>query len=438
MAVNRVDAVDKVIEQIAPTMDGIVHKYMVDGQGRSCWDAALALLCNHHELYWEQQCPPNQVGCSMGNRGGLGLQIQKAFSNAVNHTSDGYSRPKAEEGAFAISSPPPPENDEAVKFNNRLSDTQPALPPLAMLVLESIGSGHGNAFLRAVLAGSPCTYKQIAPSGFLDKEFLSKNHQGLAEALKGLKWKVIHYKVVRRWPQIAEVGQSVLNRKHQMEISEIEGMLTIHNRANAFTMEGKPIDWSACEHEAVSSNPAWKDWSSALIKLCKVMDRAAVQEVCLKHGALIEAAASSSDGCSLHGMLGAAYIEKVAAAKWKTLKQYPRMRAAYILGNLDSPALKIVTGKCMLISAAHVNKITTDKLLPLLKQCEGFLDEANEWLRTCKVSDAVFYKSLAVLDCNMVYHFCGIGSDSRVGIEYESPLQIMQVSRSNYNSKLMV
>ena len=50
--------------------------------------------------------PPDHCGADPGNRGGVGLVVEKAFKNAADHLEDGYSMPKANAGAFAISAPP--------------------------------------------------------------------------------------------------------------------------------------------------------------------------------------------------------------------------------------------------------------------------------------------------------------------------------------------
>ena len=44
---------------------------------------------------------------------------------------------------------------------------------------------------------------------------------------------MFHYKFVERWPKVVDIGQAVLNRKLEADISEMEGLVTMHNLHNS-------------------------------------------------------------------------------------------------------------------------------------------------------------------------------------------------------------
>jgi hypothetical protein len=315
--------------------------------------------------------------------------IEKSFTSAADHVADGYDKGKAEEGAWAFSSLPPPDGNAAIAFNATMSATQSALPPLTQLQIESIGAGHGNAFLRAVKAGSPCAIESLAPSGKLDPYSLCEHHPGLREALqRGLRWKVIHGLVAKRWPQLVDLAQAVLNRRHSLDMSEIEGMLTIHTRAESFQAEGTPINWFECGADAAASNPTWKDWSQSLVRVCQLVDKDTIKELSLKYGAKLAA----TTGCNAdvngptvtYGMLGPTFLDRIAAMKWKSrVQQFPKIRAACMLAALCAPPLKVETGRCALISPTNISRLSKNdsETVGMIKTAESYIDAAGEWLQ---------------------------------------------------------
>ena len=174
--------------------------------------------------------------------------------------------------------------------------------------------------------------------------------------------------------------------------------------------------------QARASNPTWKSWSGALVKVCKVIDEKTIKEMSLKHGAF--SAAAHTDAPT--PLLGMDFLSKLSGAKWKTLRQYPRMRASFILANMRSPPMMVEVGKCMLIKVPMILKLTADKYLPTVAACEEFLDAAIEWVEKNNISDSVKWKHLGNLDCRFVYHLCGVGDQSPDEKSFECPLDIMQ------------
>jgi hypothetical protein len=409
-------AIDVAMASVAAATEATFATYARDGKARQCWEILLSIVEDESAIMWHQQAPPNHVGTHPSNRGGLGVQVERAFENGACHIKDGYSIGKANEGAFAVSAPPPPDNVEELRFNDRLCATQSALPPLAALQLTSIGAGHGNAFLRCVLAGSACPIPDIAPSGFLDKASLSKDNEPLKHALKGLTWRVFHWEFVRRWPKVVELGQAVLNRSHNLVISEIEGMMTMHRVAAPY---GHMIDWMAVEAEAIASNPPWKPWSASLVKVCKVLDASTMREVALKMGA-------TTNACHGGGLLGPTFLDSLAQQKWKTVKQYPRIRAAVLIANLHSPPLQIETGKCKLFQKKDVSKLTATASHPIVAEAEKLLDEAVDWITHHKITDNIKWKVLGNLDCRCACHLAGVGEMSQDKKTWPSLMSIMQ------------
>ena len=179
--------VDSCIDLVAHDMDGICAQFEHQKEPRSAWESFCNVMQPFPSLLWEQHVPPNQMGVNEGNRKGLGIHFTKCVSNAEVHCDEGYSYQKACEGAWAISTPPPPHDQRGKDFNTMLVATQPGLPPLERMIGESIGAGHQNGFLRAANAGSACYSKTLAPSGFLDKQYLNAKSDQLKLALTGLK-----------------------------------------------------------------------------------------------------------------------------------------------------------------------------------------------------------------------------------------------------------
>eukprot|EP00959_Pyramimonas_sp_CCMP1952_P174859 3654162-Pyramimonas_sp.AAC.2 len=59
-----------------------------------------------------------------------------------------------------------------------------------------------------------CSDEFIAPSGYLDEEYMCQKWPTLRDALsRGLEWQVLNYAVAQEFPDVLRIGVSALNRK---------------------------------------------------------------------------------------------------------------------------------------------------------------------------------------------------------------------------------
>jgi hypothetical protein len=416
---------DDTISKVAPQLDTIAAAHAVDGQNQSTWEQFLAVLSRHPQLLWKQRVPADQVGTSRSNRGGLGIRVIKALANAERHFKDGYSFAKACEGAVATSVPPPPHNQQDVDFNAALSNSQEALPPLAGLQIVSIGSGHGNAFIRAVLGGATCAIKSLAPSGFLDADVLRRRSKGFDEALMGLEWTIIHHKVAERWPKLIELGVTVLNNQHVISVSELEGAMAMHAASKEFIAKKVPLNWLVCEVEATRNSPPWKSWAAALAKLCQLMDEDTLRKV--NHKVNAKSAKDDETGSTqMDAQLGGKFVAKLATMKWKQLQQFPRVRAAALVTQLVNTH-HVVDGRYEFLNEKDVKDFVDPKNIPKVVEMEKVIDGAVAWLDQIKATTNTRWSCLGKLDERLTCHFLSKGEKSEEGVNYADFQTIAQV-----------
>ena len=185
------------------------------------------------------------------------------------------------------------------------------------------GGTHENVYLRAILDGLQCSDEFIAPSGYLDQQFLIGKWPGIEEALtKGLEWSVISYEVIKArkrrrrrgrrrrgrrrrstivyrlsfidddddvteaFPQIIEIGYKALNRTDTSEVSELEGIMTMHSIFERIVKDmscevlaqQQKAAWDTAVQEATLTNPFWLSWAQALRKFASVVPKEIIEE----------------------------------------------------------------------------------------------------------------------------------------------------------------
>ena len=127
----------------------------------------------------------------------------------------------------------------------------------------------------------PCGDTVVAPSGYLDEDSLCGRWPSLRTALnEGLKYTVIASAAVRAFPEIIEIGVAALNRSDTSEVSELEGLLTLHS-SFARHMEAKkaePVAWDDALADALQTNPFWASWGRSLRKFAAVTAQEQVEE----------------------------------------------------------------------------------------------------------------------------------------------------------------
>ena len=428
------EAITQSIDKIAPAINAAMAQYDIDRMQMKTWEACLKLLRDHPLLIWKAKIPPNRMGVHFKNRGGLGIVASKALSLGAANCANGYSYSMACKDAFASSMPPKGPN---LSFNEKLNERQ-HLPPLMAPLGVSLGSGHGNGFLRLVDARAPCGIATIAPSGVLDPEELGKLFPGLGEAVcNGLEFTVIHYEIFERWPKLADIIQKALNSKNMQTMTETEGLVTMATSAQAF--EG-PINWDAVQcclwkrttlslpsansnpnllvflgcylvtnlvlDEALHAKPHWQPWARSMASVLKVTTLELVHELGENVSALIPKPTTTAL-TSLH--LGGQFFDKVASFKLNGLEQCPRFRMALLTANFLSPPEHQDSGKCILVKDTHVAFCMQKKHEVMIKTCEKIMDTAREVCANLKIHAP---RELGRLDSRIVYHAVGLGQKS--------------------------
>ena len=272
-------------DKIAPGIDAALAQYANDNMQIKCWETVLRCVREHPLLNWVAKVISKRMGVRKSNRGGIGIMTAKALSLGAANCANGYSYTMACKDAFASSMPT--EAGELHKFNEELNRRQ-SLPPLEVPIGASLGSGHGNGFLRLRDARAPCSIASIAPSGFLDPVELGKLHPGLAEALAyGLAFEFIHHCVFDKWPVIAEIMQKALNSKNLQVQTEAEGLLTMASVAAATLNDNKAVDWNSVANDACQAKPHWQPWARSMGTFCKVTPLELIHEFVMNVTSLV-------------------------------------------------------------------------------------------------------------------------------------------------------
>ena len=411
------------LERVTPELRRIAAAYEKSSEAVSNTEAMIDVLSKEPALMWELEAPSETVGVSPWNRGGIGLVVSKCFEVAMKHLRSGYSYRKACDGAYAESGPIHPKIMKmASEFNQRMSDTQPELPPLARLALQSLGNGHTNGFLRLSNGKAACDYHDMAPSGTLDPDFLKVGRPGLKEGLeKGIRWSVIHTAVFNRVPVLREMIITALNNKSHQEVGEVEGMIAMSRRRDAQASAGHKPDYIQCLSAGLTTEPFWSPWASCLLEVVKFTPTASLMGV----AAAATALAPKSDGGAMQH-LGHTFMSKLAAFKTPGLKQPVRVRIACLLANCLSPPDQVDSGRLSIITPSDLASLCSKKMMRKTMDAEAVLDKARELCDEHRVPAFAQHKMLGNLDNRMVCHLLNKGKKSIDGKDYVSWYHICQ------------
>lgn len=290
--------VQTALELVAGDVQSALNNFKVDGQVVKAWDTIIDIVSQHRSLKWTQNYLPHFVACEPSNRGGVGIMLQDALSTASQHCTAGWSYTKACEGAWAVElKPNSKELADATAFTNRIAKSQ-SVARVDSPSVASFGGSHRNYFLRAAASGAPCTDNKLAPSGSLDAVELSKQHQGISRALEsGLVWNVLSIELVRKFPEIMTIGAAALNVRGTQDVSEMEGLCTIHSYLKIYEAAGmKPEDaLNKAVEEAIRTEPFWAPWARSLGKFCQVTPAELVIEAKAMKASVVKVGDSKSN-----------------------------------------------------------------------------------------------------------------------------------------------
>ena len=265
--------IEAALARVDHEMNRIETLHAIDRQHIKAFDAFKTALAPEPVLNWFMQIPSERVGVHMKNRGGIGVVHSKAVSLGSANCENGYSIAMASKDAVASSTW---SRDGGViaeweKFNDALNARQ-ALPPLVAAMAISLGSGHGNAWLRIVNDKQACAIKSVAPSGYLDPNELAVKYPGIAEPLaKGLNWHVIHWAVFNRYKCMADICQKALNSKNMQVVTEVEGLVTMASLS--------PAPWQQIKEGATQSKPFWEPWAHQMLAVAEYTNVELINEM---------------------------------------------------------------------------------------------------------------------------------------------------------------
>ena len=83
-----------------------------------------------------------------------------------------------------------------------------------------------------------------------------------------------------------DIGYKALNRTDVSEVSELEGLMTMHRsfqqQVAQWSMQGKATNekaaWDAAMDEALLTNPFWSSWAQALKKFASAVPKELIEE----------------------------------------------------------------------------------------------------------------------------------------------------------------
>ena len=322
-----------------------------------CWEASCEIL-KAEQLSWIQVLMPSLVGVHPENRGGAGLVGSEAHSLGKDQCAAGYSYQRASKDAAVVEVPPAPYNEAAIAKNELAVklDGGKWIPPLQQLLWLSIGSGHSNAWLRAVLAGLPTPHPEMQDkSGNLNADILSANRPGLKKALtEGLTFMCFSWFVPFAFPRFVSIGQAALNTTPTNPPSELEVALTITNAAQRYE---KTPNWDACLAEGVRTQPPCSVYKDKILAFAKGLGGG-------KGAPLLHEIAEYKQCFASTGgrILGGEFMGKIATMTFGKLALNPYLRVACVELQLGCPPHKMdSTGKCSLLTSAHLKVIAEHK-----------------------------------------------------------------------------
>ena len=273
----------RALDRVIPGIDALLGTHARDNQHIKAWEQFCKCVDNEPLLSWKEIVPPNRMGVHHRNRSGLGIVGAHCMTLGSANIANGYSFAMACRDATASSCPPISSKNNWHAFNVQLNARQSSPPLVAPLGL-SLGAGHGNGFCRQVIAQAACSIKAIAPSGFLDPVMLARENPGLAKALEGLEWRMLHYTLFDRYPALADIIQKALNSKNMQACSEVEGLLCM--AASAANM-GPSIAWDMVADQATASKPTWHPWVQQMLKVVKATPLELIEEMATNMSSMV-------------------------------------------------------------------------------------------------------------------------------------------------------
>ena len=393
---------------VSPSLKAVCQKYLEDNELVTAWEALLDVLKPYDELLWETNCLADQIGVHWNNRGGLGILLSKAFTNAEGHCGTGWSFSKGSEHAFALTATAS-NYSRGLEFNKNNADAQmDEVPPLSSPTAWSIGAGHVNVWVRCVKAGSKCSNKRLAPSGNLDKQELCRKHPGLAKAVsKGLRWTFIHGDVGDRFPLIPVIGQKFLNYRGQSATSEIEGLMTIAESAARLSSGSAVCDdvWKTAAREASSAKPFWTPWVLDMaafaqgVGVDQIQEAAQIIEVCAKY---------PPEAAVTYGHFGSQFYSAAAKLKWNTLTiQHTRVMMSSVIANGLCPFSEMEDGRACLVRTQDFPKLLRRDNKARVAYAEDMMDQAR--ILAAALPDVARLHAIGWNDARLFCHLTGRG-----------------------------
>ena len=410
-----------------PAIQRAITKYDMDGKHGVAWEAIVAAVEPYPALCWEQEIMPGQAACFPANRGGAGFSLQTAYANAGMHFASGYSYKKAAMDNWSVQVLSGTHAAlESQEFNRR-QDEASGIPSVSQHLVDTFGGSHGQGFLRAVVAGLPCDDKRLAPTGFLDKNYLVEVQPGLRQALKGLPFKVLSARLVAKFPDIVNIGSKALNTKGTTCITELEGMLTMHSCFQAAKKTCKEMTdddaWERAQCEASRAEPFWAGWASSLkgaamgVSMDQLREAISMQAIGIKHP---EGASPS------YGHLGGNFLHKVGALKWSDLVPHTNVRMACIMAALNAPVDKVLDGRCVLLTAQDIGKLMAKQNTSIVAEAEKMLLNAKQLAEDIQLPFQQRMRLLLKFDSHVIYHLLGKGWASKYNVIFH---QLADVGR---------
>lgn len=283
----------------------------------------------------------------------------------------------------------------------------------------SVGTGHTAAFCRAANAGCKTNISSIKDNaGVIDLAKL-KRQPGFKQMLEiGWDWTVLPARVEVSWPSSPDILQRALNSSHEVHSSatELEVAVTIAEciESGATVEEAIAI--------AVSGNPPCAAYVSSLATLAslfgggnKVPMLHALDSFAKRHGE--------------NRRLGEEFLSAIVTLKFPEDAVFPRVIDSLLAANLVSQ--KVVDGVARSITKTDVSAISSKPKVPLVKEAEAHLAEAN---RICEALRQQLTNDIDELDnveglfkVRIGAHVCGKGKTTFEGVAHKDMRAIVRL-----------
>eukprot|EP00971_Amphidinium_carterae_P342682 6482083-Amphidinium_carterae.1 len=391
------------------------------GQRVATWDKIKSLLVKEGLARTNVRMPPELVGVHPENRSKIGLQPSMVHQHGHEILQAGFSWSKCQD-ATAVEVPPSPLDKAAKDLNTKVVEmSKGLLPVLPDIKLLSLGSGHTNAFLRALKADCTTDCEALkGQDGRLSSEVLTLKKPELADAMRdGLAWCVLHWALPYVFPSLVDLIQSALNIVARSPKSELEVMMDMHNLAKG--CDDEP-DWKGIQAIVGQTLPPCSHYLNHVSAYVARNSGGKSGQLLLELNNFCQLFLKADK----QRALGAEFLGKLTHLQYGKGQHFPYVENAVVEANLCCHNSRVVDGICRLIPASSLALLAKHDNRGALVEAENLLMDARALVGGLELNSAHKATAIGMLDCRVALHLVKKTKEAE-GKTYKNLTEIQQV-----------